>query len=72
MVCNKFPEDSHVLVLAAVIMACVLIKDQSLEDIGRMAAFFTVLGDTIALLALHPVYQPCEETTDRGLHAIFH
>lgn len=52
--CSKLPEDSRTLILAAVILACVLIKDQSAHDIGRMAAFFTVLGDTLALLALDP------------------
>ncbi|MBO5340623.1 MAG: hypothetical protein J6A62_06480 [Oscillospiraceae bacterium] len=52
--CSKFPEDSRTLILAAVILACILIKDQSAEEIGRTAAFFTVLGDALALLALDP------------------
>ena len=53
-----FPENSRTLVLAAVILSVALTEDQTPEEIGRMAAFFTVLGDTMALLALQP---PCCE-----------
>ena len=35
-------------------MAAALAKDQDADAIGQMAAFFTVLGDTLALLALNP------------------
>lgn len=54
--CHSFPEDSRALILAAVILSVVLSEDQTPDEIGRMAAFFTVLGDTMALLALQP---PC-------------
>lgn len=49
-----FPQDSWSLVMAAVIMAATLSKDQTPEEITRMGTFFTVLGDTLALLALDP------------------
>ena len=51
-----FPEDSRTLIVAAVLLSTVLSEDRTPEEIGRMAAFFTVLGDTMALLALQP---PC-------------
>ena len=53
---HSFPENSRTLILASVILSAVLTEDRSPEEIGRMAAFFTVLGDTMALLALQP---PC-------------
>ncbi len=54
--CHGFPEDSRTLVLAAVILSVMLTEDRTAEEIGRMAAFFTVLGDAMALLSLQ---EPC-------------
>ena len=51
---GPFPQDSGTLIVAAMILACTLTKDQPSAEIGRMAAFFTLLGDTLALMALHP------------------
>lgn len=50
-----------ILVLAAVILAAALSKGQSGEDISLSAAFFTVLGDILALLALQPGLTQREE-----------
>ena len=59
---GPFPQDSGTLIVAAMILACTLAKDQPSAEIGRMAAFFTLLGDTLALMALHPnlLTQPAE------------
>ena len=46
--------DSWTLVLTAVVLAAVLARDQTPDALGRMAAFFTVVGDTLAKLALQP------------------
>ena len=35
------------------------------EEIGRMATFFTVLGDTMGLLAFDPKLQQCQEKLNR-------
>ncbi len=53
---------SRALAIAAVLTADALTHDRTPEEIGRMAAFFTVLGDTMALLALDPKLQKCQET----------
>lgn len=51
-----------ILVLAAVILAAVLAKDQCEEDISLAGAFFTVLGDILALLALQPGLPACPDS----------
>ena len=53
--------NSRALAIAAVITADALIRDRTADEIGQMAAFFTVLGDTMALLALDPRPNPCRE-----------
>ena len=53
--------NSRALALAAVITADALTRDRTAEEIGQMAAFFTVLGDTMALLALDPWPNLCQE-----------
>ena len=57
--------ESRALAVAAVLTADALTKDRSAEEIGRMAAFFTVLGDTMTLLALDPNLQACQEQLSR-------
>ena len=49
-----FDHDSRQLIVLASALASLLAQDQRPEEIGRMAAFFTLLGDTLALLALQP------------------
>ena len=49
-----FPHDTGTLITAAMILACMLAKDRPAVEISRMGAFFTLLGDTLALMALHP------------------
>lgn len=53
--------DSRALAIAAVITADALVKDRTADEIGRMAAFFTVLGDTMALLSFDPQLKECQE-----------
>ena len=50
----EIPRDSRTLVIAAVILACVLAKDRTETELAQLAAFLTVAGDTLALLALQP------------------
>ena len=52
---------SRALAIAAVLAADALTHDRTPEEIGRMATFFTVLGDTMALLAFDPKLQQCQE-----------
>lgn len=53
--------ESRALAIAAVLTADVLTHDRTPEEIGRMATFFTVLGDTMALLAFDPHLQKCQK-----------
>ena len=52
---------SRALAVAAVLTADALTQNRTAEEIGRMAAFFTVLGDTMALLAFDPQLQAYQE-----------
>ena len=51
---HMFSRNSYILLAAAVLLADV-------DERGRMAAFFTVLGDALALLALQPSCPAAEE-----------
>ncbi len=57
--CFHAEEDSRSLLVLAVAMALYLSKDSDSEEMGRMAAFFTVLGDILALFALQPQLTQC-------------
>ena len=50
----NIPYDSRTLVVAAVILACVLSKGRTETEKAQLAAFLTVAGDAMALLALQP------------------
>ena len=52
------PQDSHTLVVAAVILACVLSKGRTETEMAQLAAFLTVAGDALALLSLRPECPP--------------
>lgn len=52
--CSLFDSDSRELLVLAVILAVLLAQDQDQDQIGRMAAFFTIVGDVLALFALQP------------------
>lgn len=57
--------DSRELLILAVILAVLFAQDQDEEEIGRMAAFFTILGDILALFALQPgLFQRCKRLCD--------
>ena len=51
---SGFRPDSGQLIVLSSALAAMLAQGKSPEEIGRMAAFFTLLGDTLALLALQP------------------
>ena len=46
--------NSYIRLAAAVLLAVLLAWEADVDERGRMAAFFTVLGDALALLALQP------------------
>ena len=52
---------SRALAIAAVLTADALTRDRTADEIGQMAAFFTVLGDTMALLAFDSQLKECQE-----------
>ena len=45
---------SRELAVLAAALASLLARDKDQEQLGRLAAFFTLLGDTLALFALQP------------------
>lgn len=55
-------DGSRALAVAAVLVADALTRDRTADEIGRMAAFFTVLGDTMALLAFDPQLKQCQDS----------
>ncbi len=46
--------DSRELMVLAVALSVLLSQDRDQDEIGKLAAFFTVVGDTLALFALQP------------------
>jgi len=56
---SLFDGDSRDLLVLAVTLSALLAQDQDQEQIGRMAAFFTIVGDTLALFALQPGLFQC-------------
>ena len=48
---SRSPGSGELLTLAAA-LACALAKDRDAGQLGRMAAFFTIFGDSLALMAL--------------------
>lgn len=57
--------NSRALAIAAVLTADALTRDRTAEEIGQMAAFFTVLGDTMALLSFDPHLKECQDRFNR-------
>ena len=55
---SSCPGSSHQLLILAAAAALWLSRDTDSETRGRLAAFFTVLGDILALLALQPELPP--------------
>ena len=56
-----FSRNSYILLAAAVLLAVLLAWEADVDERGRMAAFFTVLGDALALLALRPSCPAAED-----------
>ena len=51
---------SRALAVAAVVTADALVRDRTADEIGQMAAFFTILGDTMTLYSFDPQLQECQ------------
>lgn len=51
---NLSSGDSRELLALAIALSLCLARDQGQAELGRLAAFFTVVGDTLALFALQP------------------
>ena len=47
--------------LLAIALSLCLARDQDQAELGRLAAFFTVVGDTLALFALQPDLRPPDQ-----------
>ena len=45
---HMFSRNSYILLAAAVLLAVLLAWEADVDERGRMAAFFTVLGDALA------------------------
>ena len=58
---HMFSRNSYILLAAAVLLAVLLAWEADVDERGRMAAFFTVRGDALALLALQPSCPAAEE-----------
>ncbi|MDY3905713.1 MAG: hypothetical protein SOZ47_02785 [Lawsonibacter sp.] len=58
--CSLFDRDSRERLVLAVALSVLLAQDQDEAAIGKMAAFFTIVGDTLALFALQPnLFRDC-------------
>ena len=58
--CSLFDRDSRELLVLAVALSVLLAQDQDEDTVGKMAAFFTIVGDTLALFALQPnLFRDC-------------
>ena len=58
---HMFSRHSDLRLAAAVLLAVLLAWEADVDERGRMAAFFTVLGDALALLALQPSCPAAED-----------
>lgn len=59
---SVFNRDSRELLVLAVALSVLLAQDKSEAEIGKMAAFFTIVGDILALFALQPgLFSCCKE-----------
>ena len=58
---HMFSRNSYILLAAAVLLAVLLAWEADVDERGRMAAFFTVLGDALALRALQPSCPAAED-----------
>ena len=58
---HMFSRNSYILLAAAVLLAVLLAWEADVDERGRMAAFFTVLGDALGLQALQPSCPAAED-----------
>ena len=52
---------THLDVYKRQALSLCLARDQGQAELGRLAAFFTVVGDTLALFALQPDLRPPDQ-----------
>ena len=50
--CDILKSDVWLLLIVAAAIAAILVCSQSERSLGKLAAFFTLLGDALALLSL--------------------
>lgn len=58
---NLSSGDSRELLALAIVLSLCLARNQDQAELGRLAAFFTVVGDTLALFALQPDLRPPDQ-----------
>ena len=73
--CPVSGADSRSLLTLAAALACYFSKELSGDELGRLAAFFTVLGDILALFALQPDLlrggeDPCGRAAGTGAEGV--
>ncbi|MGE4277435.1 MAG: hypothetical protein AB7E30_09725 [Lawsonibacter sp.] len=56
---SLFDSNSCDLLVLAVVLSVLLAQDQNQSQLAKMAAFFTVVGDTLGLFALQPGLFTC-------------
>ncbi len=60
--CSLFDRNSCDLLVLAIVLSVLLAQDQNEDQLAKMAAFFTIVGDTLALFALQPgLFACCKE-----------
>lgn len=62
---NIFDLPACNLIGLASLLAILLSNDLNTEEIGILAAFFTSLGDNLALITASPSFALCEENNDK-------
>ena len=58
---NLSSGDSRELLALAIALSLCLARDQGQAELGRLAGFFTVVGDTLPLFALQPDLRPPDQ-----------
>lgn len=64
---SAFSSDIRELLILAVVLSVLLAQDKSEQEISKMGAFFTIMGDVLDLFALQPdLFQRCKRLCGSG------